>query len=71
MDLLPASDNQQRIAEAVKTACLQAAIEAYQHGRMSGMCQEGAWELALDAIKSLDAEALLKKLPGKPSYKNV
>ena len=52
-----------RIAEAVKNACLKEAIEAYQDAKMSGLCQEGAWEVALDAIKSLDVERLLKTLP--------
>lgn len=58
------NDEQRRIAEAIKAACLKAAIEAYQHAKMSGLCQEGAWELAMDAIKSLDTEAVLRQLPG-------
>jgi len=64
MDAILSNDEQRRIAEAVKAASLKAAIEAYQHAKMSGLCQEGAWELAVDAIKSLDVEAVLRQLPG-------
>lgn len=52
-----------RVAEAIKGACLKAAIEAYQDAKMSGLCQEGAWEVALDAIKSLEVEMVLRTLP--------
>ncbi len=64
MDHIPSNDEKRRIAGAVKAACLKAAIEAYQYGKMSGLCQEGAWELAVDAIKSLDVETVLRELPG-------
>lgn len=64
MDVIHSNDEKRRIAEAVKAASLKAAIEAYQHAKMSGLCQEGAWELAVDAIKSLDVEAVLRQLPG-------
>lgn len=52
------------LAEAVKAACLQAALASYQHAKMSGLCHEGAWDLAVDAIKALDVEAVLRDLAG-------
>ncbi len=52
-----------RVATAVKAACLQEAIAAYQLGKLSGLCQEGAWDLALDAIRSLDVGKVLETLP--------
>lgn len=52
-----------RVATAVKAACLQEAIAAYQQGKLSGLCQEGAWDLALDAIRSLDVDKVLETLP--------
>jgi len=64
MDAIPSNDEQRRNAEAIKAACLKAAIEAYEEAKMSGLCQEGAWELAVDAIKSLDVETVLRQLPG-------
>jgi len=52
-----------RIAEATKAACLKAAIEAYTDAKMRGVCQEGAWDLAVDSIKTLDLEQVLESLP--------
>jgi hypothetical protein len=54
---------QVRIAESTKAACLKAAIEAYEDAKMRGLCQEGAWDLAVDAIKTLDVEQVLESLP--------
>ncbi len=63
MNRSPSNDKKRRIAEAVKAACLKAAIEAYQHALVSGLCREGAWDLAVDAMKSLDVEEVLAQLP--------
>ncbi len=52
-----------RIAEAVKAESIKAAIEAYQRAKMSGLCQEGAWDCAIDAMRTLDAESIIKNLP--------
>lgn len=52
------------IAEAVRAACLRVALEGYEHAAISGLCHEGAWECAVDAIRALDIEALLRDLNG-------
>lgn len=46
-------------AETVRRACLEAARAAYYEAGIAGLCEEGRWELALDAIRSLDLEAVL------------
>jgi hypothetical protein len=51
-----------RIAEAVREACLQAAQQAYERAAADSLCDEGALEVALDAIRSLDVESLLREL---------
>jgi hypothetical protein len=51
-----------RIAEAVRAACLQAAQQGYERAAADGLCDEGALEVALDAIRSLDIENLLREL---------
>ena len=48
-----------RLAEAVREACLNAARQAYENAGISGLCQEGRWECAVDAIRSLDVEAVI------------
>ena len=40
------------LREAVRDACLAAALEAYEHASLSGLCHDGAWEAALGAIRA-------------------
>lgn len=51
-----------KLAEAVRAACLKAAIEAYESAGISGLCEEGRWECAVQAIKGLDLEKLLAEM---------
>ena len=50
-----------RIAEATRAACLAAALESYEEASIRGLCHEGAWECAIDAIRSLDINAILEQ----------
>ena len=56
------------LAAAVRDACVQAALAAYEDAAMSGLCHEGAWECAVDAIRSLDVERLLATLPKEQQH---
>lgn len=47
------------LAEAVRAACLEVARRAYEEAGISGLCAEGRWELALDAVRGLDLEAVV------------
>jgi len=38
-------DEPLQIAEVVRQACLTAALRAYEDAGLSGLCQEGRWEL--------------------------
>ena len=49
----------QQIAEAVREACLKAARDGYENAGISGLCEEGRWECALGAIRSLDLAAVI------------
>ncbi len=53
-------DDQLALAERVRQACLQQAIDAYEQAGISGLCDEGRWELAVDAIRQLDIAKLLE-----------
>lgn len=57
----------QLAAEAVRIACLHAAVEGYERAGFSGLCEEGRWEMAMDSIQSLDVNAIVRKLPGRSS----
>jgi hypothetical protein len=46
------------LAETIRAACVTAARDAYDDAGLRGLCPEGRWEVALDAIRSLDVEAI-------------
>lgn len=48
-----------QLAEAVRTACIQAALDAYEEGGVLGLCAEGRWEYAISALRQLDVDALI------------
>lgn len=56
------SEQAQKLAEAVRTACLKAAKEGYEQAAASGLCHEGAVEASLGAVSMLDLKALLAAL---------
>jgi hypothetical protein len=51
-----------QVAKAIRATCLQAAQQGYERAAADGLCDEGALEVALDAIRSLDIEGLLREL---------
>jgi hypothetical protein len=53
-------DEPLQIAEVVRQACLAAALRAYEDAGLSGLCQEGRWECAVDAIRALPLRPLLQ-----------
>ncbi|PSJ43685.1 acetyltransferase [Zobellella endophytica] len=56
-------------AEHIRQACLQAALAAYEQGGLLGLCQEGRFELAMDAIRRLELAPLTdtdRKSPSRP-----
>lgn len=57
-----------RLAEAVRAACIKAALEAYEDGGILGLCAEGRWEYAISAMRQLDVTAALRtELPELPA----
>lgn len=51
-----------KLAEAVRTACLDAALRAYEEAGISGLCHEGRWEYAVQAIQGIDLGTLVKQV---------
>ena len=49
------------IARAVRSACVQAALDGYEQAQIAGLCQEGAWEVAVDAIRRVDLREILRQ----------
>ena len=53
------------IAEAVREALASAAREAYEEGGLSGLCAEGRWDLALDAMRAVDLTPAIRRALGQ------
>lgn len=52
------SDPRLALLEEARQACLAAALEAYEDAGLQGLCAEGRWERAIDAIRTLDLGSL-------------
>ncbi len=48
------------LASRVRNACIRAALDGYEQAQIAGLCQEGAWECAVDAIRMLDVKAIVE-----------
>jgi hypothetical protein len=55
-------DVHMQMAEAVRQACLAAALQAYEDAGLSGLCHEGRWECAVDAIWAMPLRPLVHAL---------
>lgn len=60
------NDPPQQLAERVRTACLQAALDAYEDAGLQGLCAEGRWERAIDAVRSLPLADLMSGTDTQP-----
>lgn len=55
-----ASPDPLQIAAVVRNACVRAALDGYERAQIAGLCQEGAWECAVDAMRMVDLKAILQ-----------
>ena len=55
-------DEHVQTAEAVRQACIAAALQAYEDAGVSGLCHEGRWEYAVDAMRGLPLRPLVHAL---------
>jgi len=46
-------------ADRIRTACIEAALEAFEAAGISGLCLEGRWEIAIQAMRTLDLRPLV------------
>ncbi|MCC6877307.1 MAG: hypothetical protein IT378_23580 [Sandaracinaceae bacterium] len=53
------TDDERARAEAIRRACVELLLEAYEDGGLAGLCHEGRFELAVDRLRAAPIEALL------------
>jgi hypothetical protein len=49
------------LAQAVRDTCRDELSRAWEEALASGLCAEGAWEVALGALAHLDPEELVRR----------
>jgi hypothetical protein len=52
-------DTRTEIVEYTRRRLIDAALAAYEDAGLSGLCAEGRWEIAIDAMRSLDLTGCL------------
>ncbi|ROO25484.1 acetyltransferase [Salinisphaera orenii] len=56
------SQDELTIAAGVRDACIDAALAGYEDASISGLCGEGALEVAISAIRRLNLTETLESL---------
>lgn len=61
----------QQMAQSTHQACLSVLIDAFEQAKISGLCAEGAWELAIDVARHMDlpvmGQIVVKRIYDAPS----
>ena len=57
--------NAEELIERVRGALIESALAAYEDAGIRGLCAEGAWEVAVGAMRSLDLSVMAR--PGSAS----
>ena len=56
------------LAEKIRAAYLETTVNAYEDAAANGLCAQGAWECAVDALRSLEITDLLKEVPQSSTH---
>ena len=49
------------LAKRIRELCLDAVLQAYEDAGMQGLCAEGRWEAAVDALRTVDLAPLVRE----------
>ena len=52
------SNDRLALAAKVREACIEAALEGYENAAISGLCGEGALEVAISAMRQVDLDEI-------------
>jgi hypothetical protein len=54
-------ETRRELAEQVRRELIRAALSAYEDAAFRGLCGEGAWEVAVAAMRTLDLSPTLER----------
>jgi hypothetical protein len=49
------------VANKIKDACIRTAVESFENASLDGVCCEGAWECAINAIRNLNPLEIISR----------
>ena len=49
------------LAKRIREVCLDAVLQAYEDAGIQGLCAEGRWEAAVDALRTVNLSPLLRQ----------
>jgi hypothetical protein len=52
----------EKVAEDLRNIFIKTAVEKYEDASIAGLCAEGAWEAAIDAVKNLNLNEILNEM---------
>jgi hypothetical protein len=55
------------LAKRIREVCLDAVVQAYEDAGMQGLCAEGRWEAAVDALRTVDLAPLVREFQQPPA----
>jgi hypothetical protein len=55
------------LADEIRDACLEAAMRAWEDAGLRGICRDGRWELAVDAMRRVDLRSVVDERAPAPS----
>ena len=56
----------ERVADQMRTALIRTALMAYEDAAIRGLCCDGAWEVAVTAMRELDLSRVIAQAPPEP-----
>ncbi|MFZ0455410.1 MAG: hypothetical protein WCE54_15430 [Ignavibacteriaceae bacterium] len=60
----------EKIAEDLRNIIIKTAVEKYEDASIAGLCAEGAWEAAIDAVRNIDLKEKLIEIKNNLSINN-
>ena len=52
----------ENLAKRIRERCIETVLQAYEDAGIQGLCAEGRWEAAVDALRTVELAPLLREL---------
>jgi hypothetical protein len=63
-------NDSRQLAEQIRDALVRTALLAYEDAAIRGLCCEGAWEVAVGAMRALDLSPVVTQVSASPEERD-